>query len=80
MRRSFKEHIRGFCHMHGYPYEESGEGSGWVMDIGGGTVTIRQDKDQYEIRAGEIVCESKPSAWDIAALVIEYHMDQKNNS
>lgn len=80
MRRSFKDHIRGFCNLRQYDWTESEEDGRWVLRIDHFIKIYNTDRksNTYVLidNIKDIRCTCKASAWDIMESVIEELMTE----
>lgn len=75
MRRSFKDHIRGFCNLKGYDWSDSEEDGRWMLRVDH-FIRIFNDSHQKNMyvlvdNISGIRCTAVASSWDIMCDVLE---------
>lgn len=80
MRRSFKDHIRGFCNLKGYEWSDSEENGRWCLKIDHYIKVFNNThrKNWYVMidNITGIQCDCAASGWGIMCDVIEHQMTE----
>jgi len=77
MRRSFKEHLYGFCELKGYKHVETQ--NPWSMIIND-VITVTKERGGYVARDTvlHLECWAKASAWELLCLYIQEIVNKHN--
>lgn len=80
MRRSFKEHICGYCELKGYKYHIDEQGKSWSLLIEDRIEITPSKKRNWYVtvdRPSGLCCEAAASAWDFVIIFIRQIFEKK---